>query len=178
MTDYGDPPPPDPENDGRWLANAIQSVRIPATALQWYGIGSFLLAALVVTVFLGAPEQSAGRYYDELVKLQRDVPPDEREPLPPRDQFVRETQVQYVASGVVSLVCSFLIAFGGIRMRQLHGYGWAVTGAVLSAIPCTNSCCCVGTPIGIWALVILFGSDVRMAFDRVGSVGGLGRYES
>jgi hypothetical protein len=52
-----------------------------------------------------------------------------------------------------------------------------VTGAVLSALPCTNSCCLVGTPIGLWALVILFGSDARLAFARVGAVGGLGKYE-
>jgi hypothetical protein len=61
-------------------------------------------------------------------------------------------------------------------MKQLHGYGWAVTGAVLAAVPCTNSCCCAGTPIGLWALVTLFGSDVRLAFTRVGAVGGLESY--
>ena len=63
-------------------------------------------------------------------------------------------------------------------MRHLHGYGWAVTGAVLSAVPCTNSCCCFGTPIGLWAIVVLFGSDVRLAFARVGAFGGLETFEA
>jgi hypothetical protein len=41
-----------------------------------------------------------------------------------------------------------------------------VTGSILSIIPCTNSCCCIGTPLGIWALVVLLNSDVKLAFSR------------
>jgi hypothetical protein len=52
-----------------------------------------------------------------------------------------------------------------------------VAGVVLSIIPCTNTCCCAGLPIGLWALVTLFGSDVRLAFARVGAAGGLERFE-
>jgi hypothetical protein len=181
MTDYGAPPPPppepEPENQGRWLADVIGTVQTPAAALQWFGIVSVVLAALTVTVFLAAPDQVAEVYREQLVEIQKDQAPEDREPLPPARQIARELQIQYVGGGVVSLVCSFLIAYGGICMRQFTGYGWAVGGAVLAAIPCTNSCCCVGTPIGLWALVTLFGSDVRLAFARVGAVGGLGRYE-
>ena len=53
-------------------------------------------------------------------------------PLPPYAKFVRAQQLQYVTGYAISLVCSFLIAFGAVRMRHLNGYGWAVTGAVLS----------------------------------------------
>ena len=179
MTDYGAPPPPepDPENDGRWLANAIGAVRTPAAALQWYGVASVVLAALVITIFLAAPDSICDPLYKKAVRDQQQLPANEQKPLPPYGEFVRAIQVQWVGGYAISLVCGFLIAYGGIRMRQFHGYGWAVTGAVLSAIPCTNSCCCAGTPIGLWALVTLFGSDVRLAFSRVGAVGGLGRYE-
>ena len=178
MSEYGGPPPePDSERDGRWLANAIRAVRGPATALQWYGVGSVVLAALVITVFLAAPDSVCDPLYKRAVRDQQELPANERKPLPPYGDFVRGTQVQVVGGYAVSLACGFLIAFGGIRMRQLHGYGWAVAGAVLAAVPCTNSCACVGTPIGLWALVILFGSDVRLAFARVGAVGGLERYE-
>ena len=179
MTDYGaqPPPEPEPEESGRWLADAIQSSRPPAIALQWYGIISMLLAGLVVALFLAAPGEAAGRYYDRLVQQQRELAPEDREQLPPRDEFVRGMQIQWVGIGIIWLVCSFLIAYGGIRMKQLHGYGWAVTGAILSAIPCISGCCCFGTPIGLWALVTLFGSDVRLGFARVAPVGGLGMYE-
>ena len=174
------PPPgaePDPENLGRWLADVIQSVRVPAAAMQWYGIVSMVLAALLVTAFLAAPDQIAESYRKREVEKQKGLEPADRKPVPPVEEISRAMQIQWLGFGIVSLACSFLIAYGGVRMKQLHGYGWAVTGAVLAAIPCTNSCCCFGTPIGLWALVILFGSDVRLGFARVGSVGGLGQFE-
>lgn len=174
MTDYGSPPPPEPEEgSARWLADAIQTVRIPATIMQWYAIGSMVLAALVVTVFLAAPDAICEPWYERVVKKNQERPAGERETLPSYRQFVQGQQIQWVGGGAISLVCSFVIAFGAVRMRYLNGYGWAVTAAVLSAIPCTNSCCCIGMPVGIWSIVILFGSDVRLAFARVGSAGGL-----
>jgi hypothetical protein len=179
MTDYGTPPPPpDPENQGLWLANVIRSVALPGAVLQWYGVVSMLLAAIVVAVFLAAPDEVPRRIYDRMLKSQRERPAEERTPLPPYDQFARIQQIEWLGGGAVSLVCSFLIAFGGIRMKQLHGYGWAVTGSVLASIPGASSCCCIGLPIGLYALVTLFGSDVRMGFARVGAAGGLEAFQS
>ena len=180
MSDSRIPPPSEPEPDpdlGRWLADVIQTVRAPAAALQWYGIVSMVLAALLVTAFLAAPDQIAESYRKREVEKQKGLEPADRKPVPSVDEISRAMQVRWLGIGAVWLVCGFLTAYGGVRMRQLHGYGWAVIGSFLSAIPCTSSCCCVGTPIGLWALVILFGSDVRLGFARVGSVGGLGTYE-
>jgi len=177
MTDYGTPlPPPGPENQGRWLADVIRTVQLPATVLQWYGVASFVLAGVVMAIFLAAPDQVADWYYQRMIQQQREQPAEDRTPLPPRDKFARQIQIQWVASGAVNLVTGFLTAFGGIRMKQLHGYGWAVTASVLAAIPCTSSCCCIGLPIGLYSLVTLFGSDVRLAFSRVGAAGGLDAY--
>jgi hypothetical protein len=179
MTDYGTPlPPPDPENQGRWLADVIRSVQLPGVVLQWYGVVSFVLAATVLAIFLAAPDQVADWYYQRMVQQQREVPAEERTPLPPRDKFAKQMQIQWAASGAVNMVTGFLTAFGGIRMKQLHGYGWAVTGSLLAAIPCTSMCCCIGLPIGLYALVTLFGSDVRMGFSRVGAAGGLEAFQS
>lgn len=179
MTDYGPPSEsePEPEPHGQWLAEVIRTVQTPAAALQWYGVASVVLAALGITLFLAAPDSICDPLYKREQRKHQQLPPNEQKPLPPYGEFVRTTQVQVIGGNAASLVCGFLIALGGIRMKQLNGYGWSVTGAVLSAIPCTNSCCCVGLPIGLWALVTLFGSDVRLAFARVGAVGGLGRYE-
>jgi len=166
-------PPGDPEKRGQWLANVIRAIQPPATMLLWFGVGSMVLAALTIAVFLAAPDSFCERWHKDLVKEQFDRPPEEREPVPTYSDFVRAKQIQFVGSGAVSLPCSFLIAFGGLRMRQLHGFGWALTGSILSIVPFTNMCCCLGTPIGLWAIVVLFGSDVRLAFSRVGAAGGL-----
>jgi hypothetical protein len=173
MSTDGGAPLPDSESDARWLANAIRTVQAPATFLQWYGIGSMVFAALVLTVFLAAPDSVCDPWYQKMVRDQKDVPVEERQQLPPYHQFVKTQQFQWVLSFAVSLVCSFFIAFGAVKMRHLNGYGWSLAASILSIIPCTNSCCCAGLPIGIWALVTLFASDVRLAFNRVGKAGGL-----
>jgi hypothetical protein len=78
-----------------------------------------------------------------------------------------------VVATLVSLGASFVITIGGLKMKQLSGYWWAVTGAILSILPFSNACCCFGLPVGLWALVALFGSDIRLAFSRVSAAGGL-----
>lgn len=173
MTDYGSPPPLEPEGSHRWLADAIATVQTPATFLLWYAVVSMVLAALVLAVFLAAPDSICEWWYKEEVRANLERRAEDRVPIPPYRKFVQDKQIQTVASYAIILVCSFVIAFGAVRMKQLNGYGWAVTAAILSVIPCTNGCCCIGTPVGLWALVILFGSDVRLAFARVGAAGGL-----
>jgi hypothetical protein len=95
MTDYGDTPAePDPDNQGHWLANAIRTVRTPATALQWYGGASVVVAALAITLFLAAPDSVCDVLYKRAVRDQQELPANERKPLPPYGEFVQGTQVQ------------------------------------------------------------------------------------
>ena len=56
------------------------------------------------------------------------------------------------------LVCAF-------NMKNLKGYGYAVTAAITAMLPC-SICCLVGLPIGIWALVAINNEDVKRAFGR------------
>ncbi|MGL6097170.1 MAG: MJ0042-type zinc finger domain-containing protein [Fimbriiglobus sp.] len=57
------------------------------------------------------------------------------------------------------------IAFvGAIQMLRMKSYGFAMTAAVLSVIPCTG-CCCLNMPMGIWAVVVLVDPVVRRAFE-------------
>jgi predicted PurR-regulated permease PerM len=64
------------------------------------------------------------------------------------------------AVGVITIV-------GGVKMRSLRGRGLAMTGSVLSMIPCFSGCCIVGLPVGIWALVVLNNPEVRAGFAAV-----------
>ncbi len=54
---------------------------------------------------------------------------------------------------------------GGIRMVRLRGYGLAMTGAILTAIPFISPCCLVGQIVGLWAMIVLMSTDVRAAFN-------------
>lgn len=65
---------------------------------------------------------------------------------------------------VPGLVLSFIITFGGLKMKGLQSYGLAMAGAVCAMLPC--SCCCIiGIPLGIWALMTLMNDEVKLAFQ-------------
>lgn len=173
MTDFGLPAPDAPGEQRRWLIDAIRTVQLPGTLLLWFGAASLVLAVLALIVYLVSPATLFRPAYDRLVQQQKDRPPAERQPLPAYEEWSRPIQIAYVIATILALGSSFVIAYGGMKMRLLAGYRWAMAAAVLSIVPITNCCCCAGLPIGIWALVVLFGSDVRLAFGRVAAAGGI-----
>ena len=65
----------------------------------------------------------------------------------------------------VFLLRDGFIIFAAWQMQSLGSYGIAMTGAILSVIPCLGSPCCIlGIPFGIWALVVLNDDAVKAAF--------------
>jgi hypothetical protein len=50
-------------------------------------------------------------------------------------------------------------------MLHLKNYGLCVAAAIIALVPCTSPCCCLGLPIGIWALVVLTKAEVKTAFS-------------
>jgi DNA-directed RNA polymerase subunit RPC12/RpoP len=70
----------------------------------------------------------------------------------------------------VAVVVFVVILLGSIQMLYLEEYWLAFTAAILAAIPCFTSCCCM--PIGIWAIVVLNDSAVKLAFQVRRETGG------
>jgi len=68
-----------------------------------------------------------------------------------------------VIMGAFTLIGAAVIFYGAMKMKNLQGYGLAMTAAILCLIPCF-SICCIGIPFGIWALVVLLNADVKAAF--------------
>ena len=69
-----------------------------------------------------------------------------------------------IVSSIVTIAIAGLILYGALKMRKLQGYGWAITASILALVPCVSPCCLVGTPIGIWALVVLAKPEVKASF--------------
>ena len=68
-----------------------------------------------------------------------------------------------MVSNLLGLVLYSVAIWGALKMKALESYGLAVASAIIVMLPC--SCCClIGLPIGIWALVVLLGADVKAAF--------------
>ncbi len=81
------------------------------------------------------------------------------------DSFVTATANGLLGYGGISGLISVLTLAGARRMLELRSYGFAVTAAVLTAIPCMTPCCFLGQAAGVWAFVMLMQPDVRRAFQ-------------
>ena len=138
---------------GMGLDSVRQMVSGPATALLVTGI-----ICLILSIF-GLVANLTGTGFQP--------PPGE---IPPEMQQFFEITKQF--QGPVAIVMSFLsiaisalIIYAGQKMRALQSYTLAVTGAILAIIPCISPCCCIGIPVGIWVLVVLFKPEVKAAFQ-------------
>jgi hypothetical protein len=72
-----------------------------------------------------------------------------------------------LGGGLVNVVVGLIIVLGGIMLWTRRAYALAVIGAILAALPvvsCSACPCIFGMGIGIWALIVLFNSDVKAAF--------------
>ena len=68
--------------------------------------------------------------------------------------------------GAVAAVCSLITLLGGILLCARKGWGFAIFSSLVTALPCffNSPCCLLGTPIGVWALIVLLQSDVKAMF--------------
>ncbi len=66
---------------------------------------------------------------------------------------------------LVFIVMAIVILLGAFKMKSVSSYGFALTSAILAALPCWGPCCCLGLPIGIWAIVVLMDQNVKAAFQ-------------
>lgn len=75
---------------------------------------------------------------------------------------------QNVPIALVGLLIAVLTLWGSVNMMRVKGFGIAMTGAILTIIPCLSvgGCCCgLGQVAGIWALVVLLTPEVKAAFQ-------------
>jgi hypothetical protein len=69
-----------------------------------------------------------------------------------------------IVAGVVAILVGGVVFFGATKMRALQNWPLAIAASVLAIVPCLSPCCCIGIPVGIWALVVLFDSNVKASF--------------
>ena len=134
---------------------ALRRVQAPAICM-------IVLAALTGLQTLASPflrKAQAG--------MMPKLPPEAPEFL--RQLFARQAAGQFgvfeLASLIFALALTAAIIFGAIKLRRLEGYGWSVTAAILTMLPC-SACCCLGIPLGIWAILTLNGPDVKRHFTN------------
>jgi len=133
-------------------ADGQNRVSGPATGLMVVGILCVLASILgLVSNLFGLGMGAAGA---------------QRGNMPP--QFEQYAQMMSgglgIALNVIGLAMAGFFIFASTKMRKLESYGMVMTATILSMLPCTSSCCCVGLPVGIWVLVVLMKPEVKSAF--------------
>src|SRR5205085_3032297 len=76
------------------------------------------------------------------------------------DKLLKAYGGGFLALGILHILSSILTIAGSAMMMAGKAYGLAVSGAILTTIPCiTSPCCILGLPFGIWSLVVLFNPE-------------------
>ncbi len=69
-----------------------------------------------------------------------------------------------IVGNLLGIALSAFVIFGALKMRNLQGHGLALGAAIVSILPCSG-CCCIGMPVGVWALVVLLKPEVKSQFQ-------------
>jgi hypothetical protein len=137
---------------------ALEKVRTPAVCLIVFWALTLLnyLSDILFTV--------TGLRNQMLESLSTSVPPEFQ---PQIEQLMNQNPAVVYSLSCFSLVIGILALIGAVKMLRLQTYGLALTGAIISVIPCFGPCCCCSLlliPFGIWALVVLSDAQVKQHF--------------
>jgi hypothetical protein len=69
----------------------------------------------------------------------------------------------YGLLAIYSFAAAGFMVYGGLKMKQLESWGFALAAAILAIIPC-NGCCVFSMAVGIWSLITLNDVSVKSAF--------------
>lgn len=161
---YDDRPPP--RGGDRLIEEAKRRTYLPAIFLI---ITGGISLCMTIYGFIALP--SFDKNMEAQIKLIEDNPG-----IPADQKKMQVDMMRSIADGikpfmlplyVVGTAVGLLTVFGGIKMMNLQGRGLVIAGSILSMIPITSGCCCLGLPFGIWALVVLNNPVVRDGYRAV-----------
>lgn len=146
------------------LPGAFASANVPVTGqardmVQGPATGLLVTGILcVIAALIGIVGNLAGASFRP---PPGDIPP---EMQPFFDALQQMQGPMAIVSSLIGLAISGLVIYAAQKMRNLESFGLVVTATILAMIPCTSPCCCIGLPVGIWVLVVLFKPEVKNAF--------------
>ncbi len=170
MNDYDDNNSEEPRGREQWFEEAARRVKFPGLLLQLFGGLTVMLSVMYGTMCVLNPEGMVKAYYDWIEEQQQNQPVEQRQKLPPREESLQSLKIQGPIYGIVGTIMGVLSFIGGTKMKALSGYALSMVGSIVSILP-GFCCCCIGAIPGIWALVVLLNSDVKLAFSRVAARG-------
>lgn len=84
------------------------------------------------------------------------------------------SQAPFLASSALALGGGLLMLIGGVRLSSARSPAIIYLGATAAMLPCSSGfapvlpipCCCIGFPLGAWAVLVLQDPAVRAAMVR------------
>lgn len=154
---FADAYPLDPYDDPRPAAKA--KLVVPAIGLMVIGVLS-VVYVIGTSLMAGGTKAQVERQMKSFEK-QADMSPEQKK------QFLSGMKMYIdflpVFNGL-SAVCGAAIAIGGFQMLTLSARWFCYIAAILSMMPFTNCCCCLGWIFGVWAIVVMNLRDVQTGF--------------
>jgi hypothetical protein len=131
--------------------------------VRWPGACMAAAGLLQILTSIGLLAASAWIDVDEMVKQYLEsVSPGSSSDVDFGDSLDWSSPLN-LSMNAVFLVLHGLIVWGGISMMTQRRWGLSMTAAVLAIFPCTSPCCCLGLPLGIWAVIVLSRPEVKAA---------------
>ncbi|GAB5402718.1 MAG: hypothetical protein Aurels2KO_09490 [Aureliella sp.] len=150
-------------------SNSPPPVLAPVTRLRLLGQLLTFIGGMAVVLSAVNLSDSIANYRDPSL-LEKRIPdlkkifPDDEVFAEAIDQMVAWNETPFfICYAAVCVGISIVILIGGWRVRQQRSYSLCIVSAVLVMLP-VNLTCCVGIPVGIWALVVLLNDDIRKSF--------------
>ena len=153
------PPPPSAEYESPYGKNpgSFEQAKAPAITLMVVaiiGISLILLSPLFAEGYMGILEQIARDQGNQ----------DLQEVLEEFRRNQASSQIFSIGMNLIALAAGVVIIYGANQMRKGRNWGISMAAAIIAMIPCVSPCCCLGLPVGIWAIIILIKEDVKQAF--------------
>ena len=136
-------------------------------ALNLPSLFIIILGGLGAALFLvGLVGGASGGSMKIVESLMGSLPPDQQEKFRELMAAQASSQGSNVFQSIIGLAFAGLVIFGGLQMRALKNWPIALAACIVAMLPCgSNCCCCIGIPIGIWALITLTKPEVKSAFS-------------
>lgn len=149
--------PLDPYDDPRPGAKA--KLAVPAIGLIVIGVLS-VLNAIVGSLMSGYYKGQIQQQIRQIEQTQGMEPAMKKQ----SQAFLRTYESYLPVFNGLAAVCGAVIGIGGFQMLTLSAKPVCFAAAILSIIPFTNCCCCLGCVFGVWAIIVMNLPDVRAGF--------------
>lgn len=69
-----------------------------------------------------------------------------------------------IVGSLIGIGAAVFLWIAAGKMDRLESHNLALIAAIVAMVPCVSPCCCIGLPVGIWAVIMLGKPEVKGAF--------------